>query len=708
MATLSLNTCTVQHSRAILNRVHIFFHFTAIAALLYFRISHILNSDENLPVFAWGLMTTAELFFTFMWFVTQGFRWRPVTRTVLPENLPANVEFPGVDVFVCTDDPEKEPVLEVMNTVLSAMALDYPTEKLAVYLSDDAGAATTLDAVKEACSFAKSWIPFCRKYGIKTRCPEAYFSTFGDDERILRTTDEFKAEEKNVKSKYEGFKKNVQKADDFFDTVSDDRPPCIEVIHDNRCDRESEDNQTKMPLLVYMSRERRPSHPHRFKAGALNALLRVSGIMSNGEYLLALDCDMYCNEPASAKQAMCFHLDPKMPSSLAFVQYPQIFYNVSKNDIYDGQARSAYKTKYQGMDGLRGASCAGTGYYLKKKALYGSPNQQDEFLLEPEKNFGQSKKFIDSLKGNDKETINGKGNSSEAILDEASKLASCSYEENTEWGKEASIIVGYSYECLLESTFTGYRLHCRGWQSVYLYPKRPCFLGCTTIDMKDAFVQLMKWSSELLQVGISSYSPLTYGMSRMSILQSMCYGYYTFFPILSVPCVLYGSIPQLCFLYGIPLFPKVSNPWFAVFATLYISSLCQHIYEVLSSGGSMTTWWNEHRIWMIKTVTACLFGCLDGLMKCIGITKAKFRLTNKAIDQEKLEKYEKGVFDFEAARMFMIPLVLLIVLNLGCFVGGVKRMVSEGNFEEMFGQAFLSSSIVVSSYSVVKGLLAGK
>ena len=65
----------------------------------------------------------------------------------------------------------------------------------------------------------------------------------------------------------------------------------------------------------------------------------------------------------------------------------------------------------------------------------------DEFLLEPEKNFGQSKKFIDSLEGNDKESINGKEISSDAILDEAKKLASCTYEENTEWGKEASILV---------------------------------------------------------------------------------------------------------------------------------------------------------------------------------------------------------------------------------------------------------------------------
>lgn len=67
--------------------------------------------------------------------------------------------------------------------------------------------------------------------------------------------------------------------------------------------------------------------------------------MSNAPYMVVLDCDMYCNDPASAKQAMCFHLDPQISNSLSYVQYPQIFYNVSKKDIYDGQARSAYKVR---------------------------------------------------------------------------------------------------------------------------------------------------------------------------------------------------------------------------------------------------------------------------------------------------------------------------------------------------------------------------
>lgn len=119
--------------------------------------------------------------------------------------------------------------------------------------------------------------------------------------------------------------------------------------------------------------------------------------------------------------------------------------------------------------------------------------------------------------------------------------------------------IGYSYDCFLESTFTGYLLQCKGWTSAYLYPKRPCFMGCSPVDMKDAMVQMLKWSSELFRVSLSKFSPLTYGISRMSILQSMTYGYFTFSTLLSVAFVLYGVVPQWGFLKGIPLFPKVKK-----------------------------------------------------------------------------------------------------------------------------------------------------
>lgn len=46
-----------------------------------------------------------------------------------------------------------------------------------------------------------------------------------------------------------------------------------QVIEGNHHESRTEIEQTMLPLLVYVSREKRPSQPHHFKAGALNALV---------------------------------------------------------------------------------------------------------------------------------------------------------------------------------------------------------------------------------------------------------------------------------------------------------------------------------------------------------------------------------------------------------------------------------------------------
>ncbi|KAK9931049.1 hypothetical protein M0R45_018345 [Rubus argutus] len=122
----------------------------------------LLLPDTKTPILPWLLIFAAELLLSFEWLLTQAFRWRPVSRTVFPERLPEDDKLPAVDVFICTADPEKEPPVLVMNTVISAMALDYPPEKLHVYLSDDGGADVTLKGMREAWRFAKWWIPFCK------------------------------------------------------------------------------------------------------------------------------------------------------------------------------------------------------------------------------------------------------------------------------------------------------------------------------------------------------------------------------------------------------------------------------------------------------------------------------------------------------------------------------------------------------------------
>ncbi|RVW55864.1 Cellulose synthase-like protein G2 [Vitis vinifera] len=565
-SSLPLQLCYVRKSTAIINRWYTLIHSTALMALVYYRASFLFQNPENrahTPTSPWLLVFAGELILSFIWLLGQAYRWRPVTRTLFPERLPEDKHLPAIDVFICTADPKREPTFGVMNTVISAMALDYPPERLHVYVSDDGGSSLTLYGMKEAWAFARSWLPFCRTHGIKTRCPEAYFSSAEDDEGADLRGTEFFEERKKIKKEFELFRERVMRATENGGigdkSISGDHPPIIEVIGAE---------EAEMPILVYVSREKRPSHPHHFKAGALNVLLRVSSMISNSPYILVLDCDMYCNDPTSVRQAMCCHLDPKLSPSLAFVQFPQRFHNINSNDIYDSQMRSAFSTLWEGMDGLDGPVLSGTGFYMKRVALYGTSIQGDTSLTELRQTFGYSDEFIKSL--------------------------SPKYLPNISNGGDSQ--VGVLYHSVSEDVVTGYTLHCKGWTSVFCVPSRPQFVGSSVTNLNDLLVQGTRWSSGLVDVGISKFCPFIYGPLKMSFLENICYSELSFFPFYFLPVWCFGTIPQLCLFHGIPLYP-----------------------EVILAGGSIQTWSNEQRIWMIKSVTSHLYGSLDAIMRGLDI-----------------------------------------------------------------------------------------
>ena len=85
-------------------------------------------------------------------------------------------ELPPVDLLVTTANPILEPPIITVNTVLSLLALDYPANKLACYVSDDGCSPLTFYALVEASKFAKFWVPFCKKYNVQVRAPFRYFS----------------------------------------------------------------------------------------------------------------------------------------------------------------------------------------------------------------------------------------------------------------------------------------------------------------------------------------------------------------------------------------------------------------------------------------------------------------------------------------------------------------------------------------------------
>ncbi|KAL2945060.1 Cellulose synthase-like protein E1 [Bienertia sinuspersici] len=76
--------------------------------------------------------------------------------------------------------------------------------------------------------------------------------------------------------------------------------------------------------------------------------LRVSSEISNGRVILNVDCDMYSNNSQSIREALCFFMDEKKSQDIGFVQFPQMFENTTKNDLYGSalQVISAMGLKY--------------------------------------------------------------------------------------------------------------------------------------------------------------------------------------------------------------------------------------------------------------------------------------------------------------------------------------------------------------------------
>ncbi|KAL0457049.1 UNVERIFIED_CONTAM: Cellulose synthase-like protein G3 [Sesamum latifolium] len=128
--SLPLNDWHVRKTHLLINRLHAFLHGIALLALFYYRLTsltQIIKNKNTTLLLPHVLIFISELILSFIWLLSQPSKWKPIVRTVYPERLPGDEKLPSIDVFVCTADPSKEPCLKVMNTVISALALDYPS-----------------------------------------------------------------------------------------------------------------------------------------------------------------------------------------------------------------------------------------------------------------------------------------------------------------------------------------------------------------------------------------------------------------------------------------------------------------------------------------------------------------------------------------------------------------------------------------------------
>ncbi|KAE8708703.1 Cellulose synthase-like protein D2 [Hibiscus syriacus] len=823
-------------SAAILSpyRLLIILRLVALSFFLTWRIRHP-NRDA---MWLWGMSITCELWFAFSWLLDQLPKLCPVNRitdlSVLKErfespnlrNPKGRSDLPGIDVFVSTADPEKEPPLVTANTILSILAVDYPVEKLACYLSDDGGALLTFEALAETASFARIWVPFCRKHDINPRNPEAYFGQKRDflknkvrldfvreRRRVKREYDEFKvrinslpdsirrrSDAYNAHEELRSKKKQMEMGGNLSDPIKIPKatwmsdgshwpgtwasaesdhskgdhagiiqamlaPPNAEPVYGAEADGENLIDTTevdiRLPMLVYVSREKRPGYDHNKKAGAMNALVRTSAIMSNGPFILNLDCDHYVYNSLALREGMCFMLD-RGGDRICYVQFPQRFEGIDPNDRYANHNTVFFDVSMRALDGLQGPMYVGTGCIFRRTALYGfSPpratehhgwfgrrkiklalrkpkvtkkandemvmpiNGDDdhdadiESLLLP-KRFGNSTSLAASIpvaeyQGRLLQDVQGKGNKGRpagslavprepldaAIVAEAISVISCFYEDRTEWGKR----VGWIYGSVTEDVVTGYRMHNRGWRSVYCVTKKDAFRGTAPINLTDRLHQVLRWATGSVEIFFSRNNAL-FASRRMKFLQRVAYFNVGMYPFTSMFLLVYCILPAISLFSGQFIVQSLSVTFLIFLLAITITLCLLAILEIKWSGITLHDWWRNEQFWLIGGTSAHPAAVLQGLLKVIAGVDIAFTLTSKSATPEDGDDEFVELYVVKWSFLMVPPITIMMVNMIAIAVGVARTMYSMfPQWSKLLGGVFFSFWVLCHLYPFAKGLM---
>ncbi|XP_052200062.1 cellulose synthase A catalytic subunit 7 [UDP-forming]-like [Diospyros lotus] len=745
---------------------------TRLVVLCLFLRYRLLNPVHD-AIGLWLISVTCEIWFAFSWILDQFPKWFPIDRETYLDRLSLRFEREGepnklapVDVFVSTVDPLKEPPLVTGNTVLSILAMDYPVDKISCYISDDGASFITFEALSETAEFARKWVPFCKKFSVEPRAPEMYFSLKIDylKDKVHPT---FVKERRAMKREYEEFKVRInamvakatkvppegwimQDGTPWPGNNTKDHPGMIQVFLGQNGGVDSEGNE--LPRLVYVSREKRPGFQHHKKAGAMNALVRVSGVLTNAPFMLNLDCDHYINNSKAGREAMCFLMDPKVGKKVCYVQFPQRFDGIDRHDRYANRNTVFFDINMKGLDGIQGPVYVGTGCVFRRQALYGyeppkgpkrpkmvscdccpcfgrrkkqqqlptysikrpvnedsaasAPGADDEGekqqlmgqMIDYEKRFGQSAIFVSS-------TLMVEGgvppsSSPVALLKEAIHVISCGYEDKTEWGLE----LGWIYGSITEDILTGFKMHCRGWRSIYCMPSRAAFKGSAPINLSDRLNQVLRWALGSVEIFFSHHSPVWYGVKagKLKWLERMAYINTTVYPFTSIPLLFYCILPAICLLTDKFIMPEISTFASLFFIGLFLSIFATGILELRWSGVNIEEWWRNEQFWVIGGVSAHLFAVVQGLLKILAGIDTNFTVTSKAADDEEFGE----LYTFKWTTL-LIPPTTILIINLVGVAAGISNAINSGyqSWGPLFGKLFFSFWVIVHLYPFMKGLM---
>ncbi|XP_038971873.1 cellulose synthase A catalytic subunit 5 [UDP-forming]-like [Phoenix dactylifera] len=762
-------------------RIIILLRLVILGFFFHYRLRHPVPDAYGL----WLTSVICEIWFAISWILDQFPKWYPVERETYLDRLSLRYEKEGkpseladIDIFVSTVDPMKEPPLITANTVLSILAVDYPVDKVSCYVSDDGAAMLTFEALSETSEFARRWVPFCKKFNIEPRAPEWYFARKIDYLKD-KVHPDFVRERRAMKREYEEFKVRInvlvamaQKVPEEGWIMQDgtpwpgnsvrDHPGIIQVFlgHNGVLDEAG----NELPCLVYVSREKRPGYNHHKKAGAMNALVRVSAVLSNAPYILNVDCDHYINNSKALREAMCFMMDPISGKKVCYVQFPQRFDGIDRHDRYSNRNVVFFDINMKGLDGIQGPIYVGTGCVFRRQALYGfdapikekppgktcncwpkwcccccgskRKNRRGKQKQERKKTKTEHRESSTQVHALEisKEEAKGQESENSALVPreklekrfgqssvfiastlgenggiaEGVSFASCLSEAlhviscGYEDKTEWGKEVGWIYGSVTEDILTGFKMHCHGWRSVYCIPKRAAFKGSGPINLSDRLHQVLQWALGSVEIFLSKHCPIWYGYrGGLKWLARFSYVNSVVYPWTSIPLVAYCTLPAICLLTGKFIVPEISIYASLVFIALFVSIAATGILEMQWGKASVDDWWRNEQFWVIGGVSSHLFALFRGLLKVLAGVDTNFTVTSKGGDDEEFAE----LYLFKWTSLLIPPLTLLILNCIGV-VAGISNAITRGyeSWGPLFGRLFFAIWVIMHLYPFLRGI----
>uniref|UniRef100_A0A0E0I256 Uncharacterized protein n=1 Tax=Oryza nivara TaxID=4536 RepID=A0A0E0I256_ORYNI len=400
----------------------------------------------------------------------------------------------------------------------------------------------------------------------------------------------------------------------------------------------------RLPMLVYISREKRPGYNHQKKAGAMNALLRVSALLSNAPFIINFDCDHYVNNSQAFRAPMFFD------------------------------------ATLLGLNGVQGPSYVGTGCMFRRVALYGAdpprwrPEDDDAKALGCPGRYGNSMPFINTIPAAASQERSIASLDETAAMAELEEVMACAYEDGTEWGDG----VGWVYDIATEDVVTGFRLHRKGWRSMYCDMEPDAFRGTAPINLTERLYQILRWSGGSLEMFFSRNCPLLAGR-RLRPMQRVAYTNMTAYPVSALFMVVYDLLPVIWLSHHHGEF-HIQKPFptyvaylVAVIAMIEVIGLV----EIKWAGLTLLDWWRNEQFYMIGATGVYPAAVLNIVLKrLLGMKGVRFKLTAKQLAGGARERFAE-LYDVHWSPL-LTPTVVVMAVNVAAIGAAAGKAVVGG------------------------------